>query len=232
MPKQVIRVVGNPAKVVRNGILGLAMNPGRKGKVQQTMANTAKKPGHKPGHGLVKYSGGTVSKKKKNPAMVVQHRKMRRNTGGNVGGLVIGAILTVLAAVVSKVGAQALLAEKNTGPIGYLANAGVGAALYFGASRMTRNPAVLNGIASGTVVQIVLRGVGDFTPWGEYTKNLGVGDYQAQWFVAPQVLTDPNRSAQIQVPQGWGPGPSLPPAMIAAASGAGMGGYTGGASLY
>lgn len=35
------------------------------------------------------------------------------------------------------------------------------------------------------------------------TPNSGVGDYQAQGYVQPQILTSPRRNSQIRIPAGW-----------------------------
>lgn len=215
------RVVGNPA-TRNNSILGLAFNPAGKGRssskskgVSSYMAKTkqkasgpkkAKRNSAKKNTSVVKAAPSRViymTPKKAKP-------QKRRNAGSSsLADMVIGAVVTVAAAVASKIGAQAVLGAKNTGPMGYAANAAVGAALYFGASRLTRNTTILNGIASGATVQIVLRAASDYTPLGAFTKDLGMGDYMVQGFVAPQVLKDPHNSADISIPDGWGRGDTV-----------------------
>ena len=92
--------------------------------------------------------------------------------------------------------------------------------------------------------QIILRLINNYTPFGQYVSQLGMGDYQAQSFVTPQVLVDPYNSAQIRIPGAWLPPPPPPPpptksvsgasaAAGVAPAGAGMGDLYGGrSSLY
>jgi hypothetical protein len=102
-------------------------------------------------------------------------------------------------------------------------------ALWFLADKVLKNRAAANGILAGTAVQIVLRLINDYTPFGQYVANLGMGDYQAQAFVTPQVLEDPYNSARIRIPAAWQPAPAV------AAAPAGMGAtalYGGRSDLY
>jgi len=159
------------------------------------------------------------------------HRRYRRNPGG-AGRLVdlgMTALFTVVGAVGSKLGTQMLLGANNVGLIGYAGNAAVGGVLWFIAEKFVHNKAAANGMIAGTAVQIVIRLINDYTPFGQYVSNLGVGDYQAQAFVTPQVLVDPYNSAQISIPAGWGA-----PAALPAAAGAGLSGsiYDGQGNLY
>lgn len=173
--------------------------------------------------------------------MRVHHRR-RRNPGftGEIGGMITNAVFVVVGALASKLGAQALLGTSNVGVTGYAGNAAVGGVLWFLADKVMHNKAAANGILAGTLVQILLRVINDYTPFGSYVANLGMGDYQAQSFVTPQVLVDPWRSAQIQIPGGWGAsapmpvagagagqmGPKAIPAMTkSAAATAGVSGY-------
>ena len=203
--KKKVRVVGNPAHK-RNPILGLTMNPGRKKGESNTMAKRKAKKKNSGGH---RKRTGVRKNSATRSYVMVSKRKVtrRRNAGGNsIADMVIGAVVVVTAAVISKLGAQAVLGDKNTGAMGYAANVAVGAAMYFGASALTKNRTILSAIASGTAVQVVLRAANDYTPLGQYVKDLGVGDYQVQAFVTPQVLVDPHRSAEIAIPNGWGRG--------------------------
>ena len=83
-----------------------------------------------------------------------------------------------------------------------------GAVLWFVAEKVMKNRNAANGIIAGTLVQIILRVINDYTPFGSYVANLGMGDYQMQSFVTPQVLVDPMKNATIAVPPGWGSRPA------------------------
>lgn len=196
-------------------------NPGaRKGK---SMATKAKKKSYK--------RPGSKSSYKKNTGHAkshggVKHRKYRRNAGssmGSAGSLITTGTFALVGALGSKIGAQLVLGTNNTGVFGYGGNLVAGAALWFLAEKALKNRTAANGIAIGTVIQVILRAINDFTPFGTYVANLGMGDYQAQSYVTPQILIDPVTSADIRIPNGWGAPAALP--MPAATSPAkGMGG--------
>lgn len=153
---------------------------------------------------------------------VTKHRQVRRNIGGGgrgFGSTLTNAVFVIAGALFSKLGAQIALGTNNTGPIGYFANAVAGAVLWFGTSKLMKNQAASDGVIAGTVVQVLLRVLNDYTPFGAYVANLGLGDYQMQSYVTPQVLVDPVNSAEISQPNGWGPAAMLAPP--AAASGVG-----------
>lgn len=204
------------------------------------MAKTKAKGAKKSGSAKKHRTAGAV---KKNRGSVVMAKRMgysakQRNSGMRAGGIsdtLVSAVVVIASAVASKVGAQMVLQGKNTGLMGYAGNAAAGAALYFAAKAAKAPEKVLNAIAGGTAVQIVLRGINDFTPLGGYVKDLGMGDYQVQSFVTPQILKSPNESAEISVPAGWGRGEVVMlPAAAAAANSAGMSGLysPGSRSLY
>lgn len=186
------------------------------GAASHRSAGTAKKPNA--GVSLMKYK-----------QMPVHQPKKRKNMGraGGIAGTLVNAVVVVASAVASKVGAQMVLQGKNTGLMGYLGNAAAGAALYMAAKAAKAPDNVLASIAGGTAVQIVLRGINDYTPLGEYVKDLGMGDYQIQSFVTPQILKNPNESAEISIPSGWGRGEVV---MLPAPAPAGMAGIYGGGS--
>jgi hypothetical protein len=93
--------------------------------------------------------------------------------------------------------------------------------LWFLTEKVMHNRAAAAGVIAGTAVQIILRIINDYTPFGSYVAQLGMGDYQMQSFVTPQVLVDPWNSAEIAIPDGWG---AAPPPMLSPASSAGSGG--------
>lgn len=189
---QTVRVVGNPGHIIGFQLGKLASNPGKKG--SSNMAQ--KKPFHYHKPGTKKNPGHHKPKGRRNPGAL---------GGGGLTNSITNALFVIVGALGSKLGAQAALGTNNTGPMGYFANAVAGGLLWFGASKLMHNKSASDGVISGTLVQIILRILNDFTPFGSYVNQLGMGDYQAQSFVTPQVLVDPLNSAQIKVPAGWAP---------------------------
>ena len=123
----------------------------------------------------------------------------------------------LVGALGSKLGAQLVLGANNVGWVGYAGNAAVGVGLWFLTEHVMKNKEASSGVIAGTVLEIILRIFNDMTPFGQYVSGLGMGDYQAQSFVSPQVLVDPYNSAQIQIPNGWAP------TTVVAAAGGGTG---------
>lgn len=146
------------------------------------------------------------------------HRARRRNPG-QIGSLLKTGASVLAGAVGSKVGAQLVLGNKNSGIFGYLGNAAAGGLLAWGAKAVLHDRSISQGIVVGTVVQIILRAVGDFTPYGSFLSLQGLGDYMVSNFVTPQRMVDGLNSAMVQVPNGWGA-----PAALPAPVGAGMSG--------
>jgi hypothetical protein len=187
-----------PAHATRSNpdIIGftLAANTGRK---VRGMAKTKKH--HHKAKGYTHHRSNTGRTK---------HRKYRRNAGVGMGGLVpmvTNGAFVIIGALGSKLGTQAILGTKNVGVLGYAGNAAVGGVLWFITEKIMKNRAASTGVISGTIVQILLRIINDYTPFGQYVSQLGMGDYQMQSFVTPQVLVDPWRSAEVAIPPGWAP---------------------------
>lgn len=203
-------------------IIGFTLNPGRKGTMA---AKKTKKKSASHAHKSKGYSSGY--KKKGNPGrrggMQVAKYKRRHNTGGvgGLGPLVTNAVFVIVGALGSKLGAQAVLGTNNVGLLGYAGNAAAGGILWFLTEKVMHNRAAASGVIAGTIVQILLRVINDYTPFGSYVAQLGMGDYQMQSFVTPQVLVDPWNSAEIAIPDGWGAAP--PPMLSAPGGGAGGG---------
>jgi hypothetical protein len=202
-------------------IIGFTLgNPGRKAGRMTTKKKAKKGASHRP-------KGYSKSKYKSNPGhrsgMHVTKYKRRHNVGGvgGLGPLVTNAVFVIVGALGSKLAAQAILGTNNTGLIGYAANGAAGVALWFLTEKVMHNRAAAAGVIAGTAVQIILRIINDYTPFGSYVAQLGMGDYQMQSFVTPQVLVDPWNSAEIAIPDGWG---AAPPPMLSPASSAGSGG--------
>lgn len=234
-----------PRRMVRNPgeILGLTLaNPAtpRKKKKGKTMAKTSRKNSgsRRPRKSTTRHNRSghfmTAALKhhrrrstRRNPAPRSRRRSVRRNPGerGGVSGLFTNALFVIAGAVGSKVITQAVLRDKNTGIMGYVGNGATGVALSLLASKAMKNRAAGHAILAGSVVQIVLRAIGDYTPFGKYVQNLGMGDYLASNWVTPQRYTDALNSANVETPQGWAP----TTVVAAPGKGPGMAGYT---SLY
>lgn len=161
-----------------------------------------------------------------------KYRRHASNPGmGALGPLVTNAVFVIVGALGSKLGAQAVLGSKNVGLIGYAGNAAAGGILWFITEKIMKNRAASTGVIAGTIVQIVLRILNDYTPFGAYVAQLGMGDYQMQSFVTPQVLVDPMRNADIQIPSGWGGGGGGPMRMLTAGGSPAPGGQTPAATM-
>jgi hypothetical protein len=151
---------------------------------------------------------------------------------GGLTPMVTNAVFVIVGALGTKLATQAVLGTNNVGLVGYAGNAAAGGVLWFLTSKVMKNPAASSGVIAGTIVQIVLRIIHDYTPFGQYVAQLGMGDYQMQSFVTPQVLVDPWRNADISIPRGWAPKTvvQLPAGAAPAgapAAGAGMAGLYG-----
>ena len=145
----------------------------------------------------------------------VRHNRRRRNPmGGSWGAEVTQALYIIAGAIGSKLGAQMVLGTSNTGFMGYGANLAAGGILAYAAKAVLKNDAAAKGIFAGAVVQVVLRLITDYTPFGQYASLQGVGDYMASNWVTPQRYVDGLHNAQIEIPNGWGPAP-----MVMASSG-------------
>lgn len=141
-----------------------------------------------------------------------RRRHTRRNPGrigGGFGGEIMDTLWMVGGAVGTKAITQMVLGANNTGLFGYAGNGVAGFALSFLFSKVFKMPAAGKAIFKGAILQIVLRAISDYTPFGQYTSQIGVGDYQVSNWVTPQIYLDPNNSAMVKVPAGWG-APALP----------------------
>ena len=175
----------------------------------------------------VKANPGRRHRRRSNPAYRVRRR---RNPGGmgSLTGIITNAVFVLVGALGSKLGAQLILGSNNTSWVGYAGNAAVGVGLWFLTEHVMKNKEASSGVIAGTVVEIILRIINDMTPFGSYVSGLGMGDYQMQSFVTPQVLVDPYNSAALQIPPGWAPQIVAPPAAPAASGGgSGMGSMYG-----
>ena len=152
--------------------------------------------------------------RRRNTGRRMNHRRTyRRNTGrrnpgtGTIGEVITTSTFVIVGALGSKLGAQLVLGSNNTGVVGYAGNLAVGGVLWFLADKVMKNKTAASGIIAGTVAQLILRLINDYTPFGQYLQSAGMGDYQMQSYVTPQILTDPTNNSNILVPNGWGGSP-------------------------
>ena len=209
-------------------------NPGaRKGKSMATRKRKSsykRRPGSKrrstrknTGHAKRHYGG--VSHRRNSGRRVARRRNVG-GVGGSVGPLITTGTFAIVGALGSKLGAQLVLGASNTGVMGYGANVAAGVGLWFLADKVMKNRSAAHGILIGTVIQVILRALNDYTPFGSYVANLGMGDYQAQSYVAPQILMDPTYNADIRIPSGWGTGTPAIAAPPMPGPGRGMNGFS------
>jgi hypothetical protein len=196
----------------------------KKRRVNRSRKNPARRPKHR--RRSLMRANPARRRRRSNPAYRVRRR---RNPGGmgSLTGIITNAVFVLVGALGSKLGAQLILGSNNTSWVGYAGNAAVGVGLWFLTEHVMKNKEASSGVIAGTVVEIILRIINDMTPFGSYVSGLGMGDYQMQSFVTPQVLVDPYNSAAIQIPPGWAPQIMAPAAPAAAAGGSGMGSMYG-----
>lgn len=201
----------------------LANSAGKRGK---KMAATKSNRGRKNKGNKGRHSGYSKHAKKNTGHHAMTHHKpkarYRRNAGtfgtSGIGSIVTNAIFVIAGALGSKLLTQMVLGANNVGVVGYAGNAVVGGLMWFVTEKVMHNKTASAGVIAGTAVQIILRLINDYTPFGQYVSQLGMGDYQAQSFVTPQVLVDPYNSAQIRIPGAWLPPPPPAPASVSASS--------------
>ena len=167
------------------------------------------------------------------------YRHRRRNPGGiNVTSIFTQGLSALAGLVGSRLLTQAVLGSSNTGAYGYAGNAAATAVLATAAHMLFKGkPDVRNGVIIGGVLGIGARVMEDYTPFGTYLSQAGVGDYAGggahgvgvylPWNgVVAQRYTDALNSAQVQIPSGWAPTVNMP----AATTPSGMSGWA--KSLY
>lgn len=165
-------------------------------------------------------------------------RRARRNPAGfSVGQLIETGVFATVGAVGSKLLTQLVLGGSNTGIMGYIGNLIAGGVIGLAADKGLKNKQAAFAIYVGTAIQLVLRAISDFTPYGQAVALTGVGDYQVSNFVTPQRYVDALHGAMIQVPSGFGPGAAVPmqSAGVPADHAVGMSGmsiYGSGGSIY
>jgi len=142
-----------------------------------------------------------------------KRRASRKNPSvGDLGGLVSSAVFVIAGAVGSKYATQMVLGTSNTSFMGYFGNLVSAFVLSWGVKSFMKNEKAAAAVLSGGIVQVVLRLINDYTPFGSYVANIGMGDtgcagmnaYMPQNFLAPQRLVDGMHSAQLQTYGGAG----------------------------
>jgi hypothetical protein len=136
-----------------------------------------------------------------------------------LGASVIGG------AVGSKYVTQLVLGTKNTSWMGYLGNVVATVLLAYGANMAFKDKIIAQGVVGGGLAQVIVRVIGDQTPYGSYLQGAGVGDYQASAFLTPQRAVDARHSAAIEQP-GWSLAAPAVVAVTHSASAAGVGGWS------
>lgn len=148
------------------------------------------------------------------------HRRYMHNPLGSGWGATLTEGLAVLAGLLgSKYLTQLVLGGSNTGVIGYVGNLAVGGVGGWAAAKVMKQPRIGQSFFVGSVIEVIIRVLEDYTPFGTYLQQTGMGDYFAQNFAFPQQLSNGLVNAEIDVPQGWG-APALVMASNAAPAGA------------
>lgn len=176
---------------------------------------------------------GHHRRRRSNPATHRRRHYRRHNPGGGqIGGLVKTSAAVIGGAVGSKIIPQMILGSSNTGVMGYLANAISGGLLAWVSRTVFKDKTISHGVIVGTAVQIILRVMGDMTPFGQYLSLSGLGDYQtlSTGFTQPQRLMDGLHSSNVELPAGWGPGAM--PLLAAGGGGSPAASAAGLSSLY
>jgi len=144
--------------------------------------------------------------RRRNP--VTRHRRhsYRHNPLGAGWGQTFTEGLAILSGLLgSKYVTQMVLGSSNSGLIGYVGNLAVGAVGGWAAGSVMKKPKLGQSFFVGSVIEVIIRALEDYTPFGTYVSGMGVGDYFASNFVTPQRYVDGLHSAQVQIPGGWAP---------------------------
>lgn len=147
--------------------------------------------------------------RRKRPNPVRRHHQRNPSMGG-FGGKVVDYAFLIGGAVGSSLLAQAVLGASNTGVMGYGADLVAGGLLAWGAKMLPATRKYAASIFGGSMVAVMLRAIRDYTPFGTYLSqaglgNWGVGMYMPWNGVSPQRYIDPLNQSQVQIPSGWAP---------------------------
>lgn len=163
------------------------------------------------------------------PAFRTKKKAMHRKRTHNPAGLgrpmdwVIGGAGVLGGVVVTRAVPQLVLAGKNTGPVGYFANAVAAAGAGWLAHVLLKKPVLTASVIAGGFAALIARIISDQTAYGKFLSLTGLGDYHMFNFASPQRLGRDLRS--VEIPAGWG-APAL-----AAAPGGGLAGGMDSASI-
>jgi hypothetical protein len=141
-----------------------------------------------------------------NRAAPKHKRHYKHNPGARgVSNLLIQAGWTIAGAVGTRALVQFALGAKNTGVLGYGANAAAALALGYGVGKLMKNPQAGKLVALGGFAGIVLRLVQDYTPFGTMlTSQLqGLGDigiYGATTYFVPLDVADNTQGNVTSLP--------------------------------
>jgi hypothetical protein len=172
-------------------------------------------------------------RRRRNP--VVRHRRhsYRRNPLGAGWGQTFMEGSAVLAGILgSKYLAQMVLGTSNASFVGYAANLAVGGIGGWAAGSLLKKPKLGQSFFVGSVIEVIVRVLEDYTPVGAFIQSVGVGDYFASNFVTPQHYVNPLNSAQVGIPAGWAPttviqSASAPAGSLAGIPNSGFGNFDG-----
>ena len=147
-----------------------------------------------------------VRRHRGNPVTHHRRRSYRRNPLGAAWGSTFTEGLAILSGLLgSKYVAQMVLGSSNTGFMGYIANLAVGGVGGWAAGSILKKPKLGQSFFVGSVIEVIIRVLEDYTPAGTFISSMGVGDYFASNWVTPQRYTDALNGANVQIPNGWAP---------------------------
>lgn len=190
-----------------------ASNPKRKNP-GELIAFLTGNPARKKGKAMAK----TDKKKKKSAASssagrphkkkMVKNRAKRKNPSiGRPMDWVKGGVGVIAGGVGTRVIPQ-FLGATNAGAMGYGLNAVTAIGLSFLAHMFTKDNVITAAVAAGGFAALILRVIGDNTPYGSQLALSGFGDYMVSNFVTPQRIVNPG-AAIFEVPNGWGSTPAI-----------------------
>ena len=205
----------NMGEVVSILLPGMAGNPAKR-KGNKTMAASKRKTKR----ASAQRNAGTRRRTQKK-MYVAKRRHSSRSNPGVVEYLKAGAAV-VGGAVGSKLATQAVLGASNTSWMGYGGNLVATGLLGWGAHVAFKDKLVSQMVIAGGIAQVIMRMIGDYTPYGQFISGAGVGDYLVSPFLAPQrMMPNALQSAALEQPK-WS---LTPPPVVAVthSTGAGVG---------
>jgi hypothetical protein len=208
----------NMGEVVSILLPGMAGNPARR-KGKKTMAAHKRKTKR----ASVQRNAGTRRRTTKKMYFAKRRHSRRNPGGGQVFEYVKAGAAVVGGAVGSKLATQAVLGASNTSWMGYGGNLVATGLLGWGSHLAFKNKLITQMVIAGGIAQVIVRMIGDFTPYGQYLSGAGVGDYQASAFLTPQrMMPNAMRSAALEQPK-WSLAPPPVVAVTHSATAAGVG---------